>query len=358
MARRGERVVTKSTSGHAPRDYYELAHAATVANRSKRCQAGGTTVSASETPGDRHLRVESVRVRWVRRSRVRLAIAACVAIAAVVGSPAAGAAPASTRTNDYVLLTVTAGHHGATGLTTSIALPVSDAGSGPRVSALGLGTALGGAISAREGGGGPIRLSTTKAAGGASAQLSGPVSTLSPQPYKAGLIVDQLAAGQSVSLLVAFSSMRFPKLHMPAYTLDHGSVSLRLIQGTGTVIGRIGDPRDGGVAADAGPLGAGLQQHDFAARTGIAGAFMMGETELNTSSWTAPDGNTGRWTNIGSVLVGWPTFAGPGGNWHLDWAGADSAPWGNPVAFVYVPVGRYWPLFRCTHDCMFPAALP
>src|SRR3954469_8786417 len=38
-----------STSGHAPRDYYELAHAATVANRSKRCQAGGTTVSVTET---------------------------------------------------------------------------------------------------------------------------------------------------------------------------------------------------------------------------------------------------------------------------------------------------------------------
>src|SRR4051794_8223010 len=38
-----------STSGHAPRDYYELSHAATVANRSKRCQAGGTTVSIAET---------------------------------------------------------------------------------------------------------------------------------------------------------------------------------------------------------------------------------------------------------------------------------------------------------------------
>src|SRR3954471_14630925 len=47
-----------STTGHAPRDYYELAHAATVANRSKRCQAGGTTVSVTETQGDRRLGVE------------------------------------------------------------------------------------------------------------------------------------------------------------------------------------------------------------------------------------------------------------------------------------------------------------
>src|SRR3954449_6428459 len=39
----------ESTSGHAPMDYYELSHAATVANRSKRCQAGGTTVSVTET---------------------------------------------------------------------------------------------------------------------------------------------------------------------------------------------------------------------------------------------------------------------------------------------------------------------
>jgi len=114
----------------------------------------------------------------------------------------------------------------------------------------------------------------------------------------------------------------------------------------------------GGVAADAGPLGVGLQQHDFAARTGIAGAFIQGATQLNSSSWLAPDGNTGRWANAGSVAVGWPAFAGPAGDWHLDWAGADATPWGNPVAFVYVPVGSYWPEFRCAHDCMFPAALP
>lgn len=302
--------------------------------------------------------VESVHVAWVRRSRGRPAVAACVAVAAALGIPAAGAAPASTRTNDYVLLAVTAGDQGADGLLTSIAMQVSDAGSGPRVSALGLGTSSGGAISAQEGGGGPIRLSTTSAAGGISAQLSGPVSTLAPQPYKASLLADHLAAGQSLSLLVAFGSMRFPTLHVPAYTVTRGSVSLRLVQGTGTVIGRIGDPNDDGIAADAGPLGAGLQQHDFAARTGIAGAFMMGATQLNSSSWTAPDGNTGRWVNIGSVLVGWPTFAGPAGNWHLDWAGADVTPWGNPVAFVYVPVGSYWPQFRCTSGCMYPATLP
>src|SRR3954470_19092080 len=290
-----------STSGHAPRDYYELSHAATVANRSKRCQAGGTTVSVTETQGDRRPYVESVRVAWVRRSRVRPAVTACVAVAAVLGIPAAGAAPVSTRTNDYVLLAVTAGDQGADGLATSIAMQVSDGGSGPRVSALGLGTSSGGAINAQEGGGGPNRLSTTSAAGGASAQLSGPVSTLAPQPYRATLTADHLAAGQSLSLLVAFGSMRFPTLHVPTYTLTGGSVSLRLVQGTGTVIGRVGDPTDGGIAADAGPLGAGVQQHDFAARTGIAGAFMMGPTQLNTSSWTAPDGNAGRWANVGSV---------------------------------------------------------
>src|SRR3954471_21915294 len=95
-----------SSSGHAPRGYYELSHAATVANSSKRCQAGGTAVSRYETAGGGRLNVESVRMGWGRPDGIRPVVAACVAIVAVLGATSAGAASASTRTNDYVLLAV------------------------------------------------------------------------------------------------------------------------------------------------------------------------------------------------------------------------------------------------------------
>src|SRR5690348_10870339 len=59
----------ETTSGHAPRDYYDdSAHGATVANRSKRCQAGGTRVSPGETSSPSRRRSGAGRVE---RERLR-----------------------------------------------------------------------------------------------------------------------------------------------------------------------------------------------------------------------------------------------------------------------------------------------
>src|SRR4051795_801777 len=88
-----------STSGHAPRDYYELAHADTVANSSKRCQAGGTAVSGAETRVElgRQLRATS-NVNACSRNRSTSGIPIAVA---GVSTPARGGSwsPSSASAN-------------------------------------------------------------------------------------------------------------------------------------------------------------------------------------------------------------------------------------------------------------------
>ena len=296
------------------------------------------------TPGGR-------RRRWV----AALAAATVVAAAPIAWGVDQSTSPVGTWRNDHVLLAVTGGPDGAQGFSTSITVELADLGTGPRVALLAGGDSLLGSVGgASEGGGGPIRLSTTSPAGGISAQVTGSLSTLPPQPVTLTLTIDSLQPGQTVVVVEAFANMRLSPAQTPAYQLAGGSVALDLEQGPGTVAVPVGDPADGGVAADAGPTGAGVQEHDFAARSGMVGAFLQGITQASAGTWVAPDGNTGSYADLGSQWVGWPSFAGPPGGWQVNWAGSDTTPFGNPVAFVYVPVGTYWPLFRCQGGCFAP----
>jgi hypothetical protein len=286
--------------------------------------------------------------------------AALATVTAVTAAPIAWGAddstpPVGTWRNDHVLLAVTGGPDGAQGFSTSFTVELADLGTGPRAALLAGGDSRIGSIGgASEGGGGPIRLSTTSAAGGVSVQMTGSLSTVQPQPVTLSLTIDALQPGETVVVVEAFANMRVSPAQTPAYQLAGGSVALDLEQGAGTVAVPVGDPTDRGVAADAGPTGAGVQEHDFTAPSGIVGAFLHGITQASAGTWAAPDGNTGSYANVGSQWVGWPSFAGPQGGWQVDWAGSDTTPFGNPVAFVYAPVGTYWPLFRCSGTCFSP----
>jgi len=291
------------------------------------------------------------RRRWVAALVVATAVAAAPVAWGADGSTPAG----DTWRSDHVLLAVTAGPDGAQGFSTSLTVQLADPGTGPRAALLAGGDSRVGSIgSASEGGGGPIRLSTTSAAGGISVQVTGSLSTLQPQPVTVTLAAETLQPGETVVVVEAFANMRISPAQTPAYQLAGGSVALDLEQGTGTVAVPVGDPADGGMAADAGPTGAGVQEHAFTTRTGIVGAFLNGVTQVSAGTWAAPDGNTGRYADVGSQWVGWPSFAGPQGGWQVGWAGSDTTPFGNPVAFVYTPVGTYWPLFRCSGTCFAP----
>ena len=281
-------------------------------------------------------------------------------VAAAAAAPIAWAAGEATSApdtwrDDHVLLAVTGGPDGAQGFSTSFTVQLADLGTGPRAALLAAGDSAVGSIGgASEGGGGPIRLSTTSAAGGVSVQLAGSLSTLQPQPVTLTLSIGALQPGQTLVVVEAFANMRISPVQTPAYQLTGGSVAMDLEQGPGTVAVPIGDPTDAGVAADAGPTGAGVQQHDFTTRTGIVGAFLNGITQASAGTWTAPDGSRGTYAEAGSQWVGWPSFAGPQGAWQVGWAGSDTTPFGNPVAFVYTPIGTYWPLFRCSGTCFSP----
>jgi hypothetical protein len=290
-----------------------------------------------------------------RRLRALLAAALVAGIASTAG---ASAATTPSWRSDHVMLVVTAGPHGAEGLETGFTTQITDTGTGPRVALLGLGSSTqGGAIDAVEGGGGPMQLTTTHDAGGLSAELTGPVSTLGRQPVTVQLTAGRLAPRATVVLLEAFGNFRASRVAMPSYKLRRGSVRLRLIQGPGTVVVRVGDRADGGEAVDAGPLAAGAQQHTFSASTDIGGAFMNpspASPAVMSDTWTAPDGGSGQWNAAVEASTGYPSFSGPRGRWSLQWAGADASALGNPAAFAYVPLHGYWADFRCHQGCNNP----
>lgn len=282
-----------------------------------------------------------------------------VAFALVTGGaavPVGSTAAASGRVDDHVLLAVTAGPAGARQFATAVTVRIADARTGPRLSLFGLGTARGGLITAAEGGGGPLRLSTTRGAGGISAELAGPVRPLAPQPVTMRLRAARLAPGETVVALEAFGNFQVSHVQLARYSLGSGSVRVRLVKAPGTVVVPVGDPSDDMVAADAGLVGVGTQERRITSPTDIGGAFVYAPAGVAASSWLAPDRNTGRWTSGEGAAVGWPSFAGPSGRWQLNWTGVDTAAAGNPVAYAYTPLAGYWRSFRCRTGCTFPAS--
>ena len=284
----------------------------------------------------------------------RRTLAAFIALITIAGS-AAVAAP--TRwSSDHILIVVTAGAKGAKGFDIAVGGPRARTGTGPGVFAIGIGhSKRGGGMFPVEQAGGPLEITTTKELGGARVRLTDSPTGGGEGQFEVQFSIGELGPHESALGIAVLGNARFAPLTLPPHKVKTGNVKVRMIQLGGTVVTRVGDPGASGAAAVAATAGGGLQTSTPQFASGIAGGFVTSGLNLSTASWRAPDSVSGRWISGVVTGAGALSFAGPPGQWQLQWAGADAVLGGSPVAWFTTPVGSYWRYLRCQSCLTDPA---
>jgi hypothetical protein len=209
---------------------------------------------------------------------------------------------------------------------------------------------------ALEQGGGPLELTTTGDAGGTRVSLAASPVNTGEAPFGTTLSAERLAPGETVVGIAVLGNTVFAPLPKPRPVVKSGSVTVRLVQLSGTRVTRVGDPASDGAAADVVTAGGGVQSASTRLRTPVAGAFVTGGINLSSAAFRAPDGVTGRWASAVATGGGALSFAGPAGAWSFEWEGADTVLGGSPIAWFTTPVGAYWRFFRCRECLSDPVA--
>lgn len=258
---------------------------------------------------------------------------------------------------DWVLVRIVAGSAGASGIETGIAATGTADGREAALVGIGFADRWATAVDVIPVGAGPVRLTTTAAAGGVDVVVhegSGPRAV----SISAGLAYDDhLEPSASLALLVFTPGMTLEDIRIDAPAASSGSVSASLLQGTGSRAIAAADPADEGLGAGAGPGAAAFGEiHEETTSAGVVGGFVsLGFCVVCSATWAGPDGDQGSYLLVDGVAAasseGGSTFAGPAGSWRFTWSGiavnrAVAHTGRFPAYAAYAPVGDAWTLFR------------
>lgn len=284
--------------------------------------------------------------------RRALPLAVAVALALVpAGNLAAQEPPA-----DWLLVKITAGPGGASGISFVVGGYGTFDGS-PTIYGTGMGgnriepwMYVGGAS------GGSLDVRTTKDLGGHRVVVRESDGTAGAHYWFGERVtIGELAPGEVVAFLKFHAGLSFAGgFEIEAPTVESGDVAQEISQGPGSRSLQVVDPADTGTAVGAGSAAAGFSTHEEAAPAGIAGGIAYNCWIPCWGTWRAPDGAEGAWRwpwfqgapaplpSSGDML-----FAGPAGTWTWALTGI-TMPSDRPTTSYagWAPVGSAWTLFR------------
>ncbi|MGH2829804.1 MAG: hypothetical protein ACRDJM_04920 [Actinomycetota bacterium] len=260
------------------------------------------------------------------------------------------ASPARAGTTDWVLLKLTVGAV-AGGVSIRIDGKARPTGGHAAVAGGGFGSDAGGSILVGNAGANPLRLQSTKGAGGLSVEIlpsnEGPEFSFSVFII-GGIPMDP---GETIEELFFIANGEITKFTTTVVTAPEGAESAAR-SGNGSAALPIADPSNGGIAVAFGEVVAGAAARSEQTARAIAGGIVW-TCSVCSGDWHAPDGRSGDWTGVFGAAEGSLTFAGPAGHWAWTWSGEShqqslATLAGEPVFGAYAPIGDDWVFFR--HD--------
>lgn len=277
----------------------------------------------------------------------------CLLGAVAVPGPAAG-----TAKPDWLLVRATAGGKGA-----AVFIEMHARGHttprGPFVFGQGFASRSGSFVGVRNFGRDGVSATSTSEAGGQAVRLA--PAEANNFRIDAEDIRWLLRPGETLAILWFVGNGAMDRVSV-RHELGLGLADFDVRTGSGSTAMSVAGPASDGVAAAAGPLGAGSSRYAAASRRGLVGAFEFSCEGSCTGAWRGPGGREGSWSWTGEGVLtglgeqqGQISFAGPAGRWSWDWTGVAVSPvffpyfesprTGSPVIGAWAPIGDGWRLF-------------
>lgn len=280
----------------------------------------------------------TTQTRCLRRV-LAVAVALILSTAGVTGTASADAEP---PTPNWMLMKITAGPEGATGVSWSSFFMGTTKGE-----PFTIGEGQGGSHSRGpiwvDGYLGPTEITTTE-------QLGGLRITLLPGNEGGtlwgarGYGEDRLEPGETVATLLFAVGLEPLQLSMREPRVETGHVEVEVQEGHGSQQIIAADPTSQGHAVSAAGLAAGMSTTEVHSTSGLAGGMVNDLTCIYCEGrWTSPDGRSETWaTPTGRTGH---TYAGPSGAWSWTWTGLGYGHREPVVLGAWAPIGDDWTLF-------------
>jgi hypothetical protein len=267
-----------------------------------------------------------------------------VAALAVSGSMV----PARADVIDWVTLKVTAGSTGGDvrmGIDGRARLTGGEAA----YTGIGDGSDAGGFILVSNAGADPLRVQTTKGAGGLSIEVLPAVGGGELQFHIVMLGAVHLDPGETLEHIFFIANGEIIEQTTHVDLAPVGATQLTTT-GNGSRALPIADPQNAGIAVAVGEIVVGTATHSEQTTSGIAGGVAT-QCTICVGDWHSPDGRSGTWNGEPGAAFGDLTFAGPAGDWAWTWTGESHSQSpailaGEPMFGAYAPIGDDWVFFK------------